>query len=271
MIVTHPLTIAEIFDRATTLVVRRWVPTVSIAAVLALPRLLQAIVFPNAAASSSAWFFAVLLTVVSLFVMPVFASAALALIFVGPDGTTLGEVLSRLFAAPWRFVRAALLYGFLGVVGILPLLGLISTMRGGTSTTVLVVVLLFFVWLVPALVGAFELQLAFVGCAIEETGATLSLMNACERSLRPGLRWRTVLLAFALTAAQTVPSFVLGWLIGVIAFTLGTPWVASLGVAVVEPLVWVVVIALTTVAAVDYRVRVEGSDLEAVLDATAPA
>jgi hypothetical protein len=266
MIVVQPLTIAEIFDRAVTLIVHRWRAALPLGIAIAMPGLALDLAFPYPPAVRHHLFGWMALGLANL-VVSVLGTIALAFLFAGPDGATLAQVVRRPFAAPWRYARAALLYTVIACFVAVPVVVLLSVARTAGIGGVVVVSLVCFV---PLLFVLFEISLAFIGCAIEGTGAVASLQNAWRRSYRPGLRRHTVLLAVGVQGVQVVPTF--GLFQASIMLHVHRAWMDQLSDVFVSPLTWIFGVALTTVAVVDYRLRAEGNDLDAALDgAPAPA
>jgi hypothetical protein len=266
VIVDRPLSIGEIFDRATTQVVRRWSLVVRPAVAMALIALLQAVVFPTAMSIRHApllW----LVLALARTAVTLFALAGLALAIGGPDGMTYAAVTQPLRDGAWRIVRAALLYAFLVFVACIPVFGVVASSR----TIGPLVFPIALVLLVPLAVLTFIVEVAFVDCVLEGTGATRSLMTAFERCWPAAGRWRMVGLALAVTLAQVVPAYALGLIIGAGSILLRVPALVAPLVAVVTPIPWIIVMALVTIAALDYRLRTEGTDLDAELDVPTPA
>jgi hypothetical protein len=265
VIVSRPLSIAEIFDRATTQIVRRWALLLRPAIGLALIGVLAALLFPSATAIRHGllWWFLIALVRA---VITVFAIAAFAVSVGAPDPVSYDDVRRVLTDGLWRFLRAALLYVFLMCVSFIPVVGAAAAGASlGPIAGVLAVVLV-----LPVVVLGFIVQVAFVDCVLEGTGATRSLMTAFERCWAPGRHWRTVLLAFAVGVAQFVPSWILGFIVGSLARLAHALLVVPALVALLSPIPWIIDLALVTIAALDYQLRAEGTDLDAELDLVAP-
>ncbi len=262
---TRPLTIAEIFDRAVTLIVRRWRPAVVITVIASLPQAASALLFvldPRIARHTGGA--VVLLTFVSG-LLTVYAFAALVMLFAGEDDDPGPFALfGAAFASFWRLFRISLMTGFLIVVAVAViaiLVSLLSTVGGVVAGTVVIVA-----GVLAGIPLAFAMELAICNAAIEGTGATKSVGNALYRVSARGSLLRSALLGYATTLCYFVPSMLVTAVAGMFVVTTKQTWIAIAA----QPLDRVVTMpffaALMTVAAIDYRVRSEGIDLEAALD-----
>jgi hypothetical protein len=200
----------------------------------------------------------------------VFATAAIYRVFAadGDDVDALGT-LRATFGEGWRLARVALLCGFVLFVWSVIGGGVAFTafrtagalggfVFGGVSLAVLGLLYVF-------------TQLVYAGAALEGTGATVSFVSALGRVRDAGTR-RGALLAGAAIAAQFIPTFVIDSAVRqLFVMEPGLRWTPALG-AVLDAFTGTLFFtAVITVAAIDYRVRSEGIDLEAALEAVASA
>jgi hypothetical protein len=269
MIAARPLTIAEIFDRAVTLVVHRWRAAVAIVLIGALPETVRtALVASNPRIALRQPLLIMLLQVLAGLLL-IYTLAALAMLFAGDrDDASALALLRTALTSFWRLLRVsiviALLFVVCGIAFGLLVFAAMQVMPGAFFVAAAAGVLV----LVPP---AFALQLALFDAALEGTGATLSVGAAFRRAFGHGETRRTVWLAYATAIAYFAPQFVVASAALFVAMMPGLQWV----LLVVPPLNALTGVlfgaAICTVAAVDYRMRHEGADLEAVLDAAEPA
>jgi hypothetical protein len=110
-------------------------------------------------------------------------------------------------------------------------------------------------------------QLALATAVLEGTGATGSFRTAAVRALRSGQRTRTALLSYALVSTYAV----LVYAPVLVLVTLARATNQGLLTVATTPLEGMAsfpfLVAVVTVAAADYRIRSEGADLEAALNA----
>jgi hypothetical protein len=262
-----PLTIAEIFDRAVTLVVRRWSTAAAIALIASIPATLsQALWLADPFVRRDMLGGVILLQLLTGVVL-IFAFAALALLFSGAaeDRSAL-ELYREAFGSFWRLLGVALASGFVAalVVALAVFLSGIGLAIGGFAG--LALVLLAVLLLTAPLL--FVAQLALANAVLEEMGVLDALDSAFSRSLLFGAqRRRTYLLALAVMIAYLAPRAIVTGTLAWVAVLTQQRWLLMLTPALVTLFAFVFVSAIVTVAALDYRVRAEGDDLEAVLDA----
>jgi hypothetical protein len=268
MMVVRPLTIAEIFDRAVTLVVRRWKPAAAIALILSIPQTIgTAMVGADAKPSPSQAVPYGLLQFAYAFGFT-YAFAALVMLFTGPEGqrgalALYGAALrsfGRLFAVSlWIGLT---LFGIAAVLAVVVVLGVLGGPVGiaiAGAIVVPVAVPLFFV-----------LQVALANAVVEGSRGTAPIGAAFRRALAPGRRVRTLLLSFAAVTCYFAPTVGIAAAAEALSSLTGQRWI-TVAADPVEVLASVVFYsAVVGVAAVDYRMRSEGTDLEGALDA-APA
>jgi hypothetical protein len=269
MIVTRPLAIGEVFDRATTRVVRRLAPVVVLSIVLAIPQIIQRELLRSAAAryDSGVILLGLLLTFLDV-VLALIGFAAFVRLFAGADDLTLGRAVQLVLKDdPWPLVRLALLALLAALVAIAVYLFGFSIVRGGGTVLVVVYGVLFFA---VGLLGVVFFQLAFATCVLDGTPATVSLRNTFQRAFgSTASRRRSILLSYAVLLAEFVPTYIVD--LGALALVRLThiPLVAEVGDALGAAVGTAIGAAVLTVAATDYRVRAEGTDLEAALDGSA--
>ncbi|HEX3550072.1 MAG TPA: hypothetical protein VHT53_06825 [Candidatus Elarobacter sp.] len=265
-----PMTIAQIFDRAVTLVVRRWRAAVLIAVIASLPEAGQvALLGADPAAARHSGGATVLLSFAFLLLF-LCAFAALAMLFTGDDDDANGLALYGLaFRSFWRLFRVSLATGLLLIVGVAA--GALVVTAASAVGGAIAAGILAFVVAVAIAPLFFVLETALCIAAIEGTGATISIGAAFRRTLPPGGRVRTALLGYAAVLCYFVPQLVVGTVAEMAAAATAQGWIRVIAVPVELITGLIFFIALTTVAAIDYRVRSEGVDLEAALDAREPA
>jgi hypothetical protein len=273
MIVSRPLTIAEIFDRTVTIVVQRWRIVAAFAALDATP---SAAITASTRGHDQTGPAAALQLIVSVLVG---ALAFSPLVRLGgepgvPDdvgillrravrdfGRSLGTLLLEYAAVTVVFAGAAaiVLAAFLGMRAL-----------AGTSAalvTSIVIALLIVPLMIPLFLVA---NVAYANVILEEVGPWRGVMSALSRVGTNGWR-RTWLLGAALSVASLTPIVAMDTVLRGLATSTGMWWLV-----LVEPYVGAaVIVAFGTVAgavaAVDYRNRRDGADLHAVLDTAPPA
>jgi len=272
--VLRPMTIAEIFDRAVTLVVKRWRAAIVITAIGAIPSTVAAALIVGASmpglARSLAVPFAILaflLVVVGSF-LTIASMAALTLLFAGtgdrPDAVAL-------FGAALRRLGGLFLVSLLsGVVGFLcaAVGGLavgIAALFGPIGIVIVGIVALLFV-----IAPLFASQLAFFDAVLEQTGPSTSISTAFRRVFRPGQQRRATALGAAVGLIYLAPVLVIEAAGSALATLPGLHWVPVVAAPLELMLGLSLLSATMTVAAIDYRLRSEGTDLRAALDAPAP-
>ncbi len=262
MIVERPLTIAEIFDRTVTIVVRRW-RVLSILGVLwAAPDVLIA-ALAHGRPDNGALFGQFLLDVGISSII-----AAAVVLAAGADETprSASAVLRAALARFRSLLGATIVISVLILIGLVLFLipGFVAARLAGRIAGIVVTVALIplaaFPWLVASL--------AFPIVVLENVGAGVAVRRAVERARRDSLR-RACLLGLALLV------FFFGIPFAVVAgletlADLPGLWFVNVFVPLVNNLLLsTLATSLLTVAALDYRVRSEGTDLAAAVDAAA--
>lgn len=271
MSAVRPRTIAEIFDRAVTLVVHRWSAGATIALIASIPATLsQALRLVDPRALRHVPILVLGLQLLSAGALA-YGFAALAQLYAGTEEqpSALG-LFTAAFGSFWRLLRVALACAFVAglVVALAIFAGSIGRGIGGpagwglTASAVL-------------LLGSpivFVAQLALANAVLEGMGALDALDSAFARALLFGTGWRrTYLLAMAVLMAYLAPRAIVTATLAAVAVLTRQAWLMLLAPAFVTLLAFVFVSAVVTVAALDYRLRAEGDDLEAALDAPAAA
>lgn len=263
--IDRPLTIAEIFDRAVTVIVRRWSTAAAIALIASLPQVAQ-----TALVASSATFvrrepFAFFVLELVYLVGLAFAFAALVLLFAGAEPGANALLLYRAaFASFWRILRVGFVDVFLtGVaVAIAVLLTFGLSAVAGIAGTIVGMVL----GALAVIPIFFTLQLAFSGAVLEGTGAMNSIDAAFRRAFSRGARARTAKLSFAAILTYAGPNYIISGLLAYASLATGRTWLIVLASPLALATAFVFFTAVVTIAGIDYRVRAEGVDLEAALD-----
>jgi hypothetical protein len=268
MIVTRPLGIGELFDRATTRLVRRLVPVVALSILLAIPQVARQAVVHQAAYryNSGEVVLGLLLSFFDAILAIVGFAVFVRLYAAGEDVTLASAVRTVLQDDPWRLVRLSLLTALAGALAAVVWVFGVAIVRGGGAAVVGTFSIVYLAAIAPGIVF---FQLAFATCVLDGTPATVSVRNTAERGFGHGASRRTILLLYAVLLAEFVPTYIMDGaavaltrLTHVVLFTdVGTALGAAIGTAIGA--------ALLTVAASDYRMRAEGTDLEATLDESA--
>jgi hypothetical protein len=270
MIAVRPHTIAEIFDRAVTLIVRRWSTAAAVALIASIPSALSAALQaadPRIAGHAS---FAPALLQFAFGVGLIYAIVALTLLFAGSeDRPSAFALYGAALGSFWRYLRVSIMTGFL--LGITAALGALLIFVASTAAGVAGTVVAAAVAAIVAVPVFFVLQLALADAALEGTGATTSVGDAFRRALSGDQRVRTAKLAFAAVLCYFAPQFVIEAASALLVDLTKQRWIAVLAPPLEMITGLVFFAAVVTVAAIDYRVRKEGADLDAVLDATEPA
>lgn len=257
MIVDRPLTLGEIFDRAVTLVVRRFPTVLIIGAATAVPVVLSGVLeyFAGGHPSSGARLGSAVLRLISnLLILVTYGGFAL-LFAQGDDGPSGLTLIGIAFSRFWRFFRVSFATGIV-TVGIVAG-GLIAVMT--------------FAWAGPigvgiagAAVGAalllplFASQQAFYIAILEDVDAWRAVSLAFSRVLQRGQRKRSWVLGFFIAVIYIAPFLVFG---GVAQFLTAFPWAVTILEAVFTVVALALLTATMTIAALDYRVRTQGTDL----------
>jgi hypothetical protein len=264
----RPMTIAEIFDRAVTLTVRRWQPAFWLTVLALTPDLIQrAASHGRTLAGRELW-----------------AGLAIGIVF----GAFAWPALIRLFAEPERGSAAELLRRSLPDVGRVLATSLLIWTLVFVPLIVLVIGwgIAYGLWRVPGgiiaavVVGAPLLVVApaafCVLCIItpililERSGPWESVRTAVRRARRGGFA-RASLLGAAILAAVLIPVQLLDGGLAQLAHLPGWWWIPIPGVVLEGMIGTAFGSAVVTVVAIDYRVRAQGTDLHAALDLPAPS
>jgi hypothetical protein len=269
VIVTRPLTIGELFDRATTHLVRRLTPVIALSIALAIPQIVQRELLRNGDARHDSGVIVVWLLVVFLEAAPTLIGfAAFVRLFAADDDLTLVRAVHLVLEDDlWPLVRLALLALFATLIAIVVYLTGLSVVRYGVAVLVEAYAVLFAAVALPGIVFS---QLAFATCVLDGTPATVSIRNTIERAFGTSAsRWRTVLLLYAVLLAELVPTYIVDLGSSALVRLTHVRLTAEVGNALGAAIGTAISAALLTVAAIDYRVRADGLDLEASLDGTA--
>lgn len=260
-IAARPLAIGEIFDRAVTLLARRWRAALLVgAAVSLLPTLAQGLIVADRASPFALW----LLRIVGA-AGYLYGFAALVAILAG------GSPRELVAAPAARLLRAGLVAGFVFslawiVANAVSGLAWREMASGAIAIAPAGAVLLgaAFAILYPLMLVS---QVAVATAVLEGTGGTRSFVVAATRALVPGQRLRTALLAYAVSLAYSVLNGLPDLALGAEARSTDHWWLTAAAVPLATIGSFAFLAAVVTVAANDYRVRREGADLEAALDA----
>ncbi len=266
-LVARPLTIAEIFDRAVTLVVQRRGPVLLLSALVVLP-----LVPLRALPSSSHWFAsAVLLLGLTGFFVGALGSAALVNVLAGrAQGAR--EALRLARRDVWLAVRSYFVAGAaLAIVTwgcAFPVQLALGTASGGSALGRLEGGALLGI---PAAVVAapvvLALSIAFPTTILERSRASEGIARAWSRVFHRGDLGRAWLLGAALGLVTNGIEYVLQAAVEHVAGATGAAWLSGVEACLVGVCTLAYGTALTTIAAIDYRVRTQGADLDAALDA----
>lgn len=270
---TSSLTIAEIFDRAVTLVVRRWRTVLILCLIAAVPDVLMKLLLrgrsPNVAET-------VLGFAVDSLVYALPFAAFVHAIAEDDAPHSIAQLLRRALRDYPRSLGAFVLLDALLIVVALAAAGIIlMSARAGvaiagrtgglvagplTALALLIVVLPFFT----------VFSIAYPTTILEGLSPWRALTTAAARALRRDLR-RSWLLGAGLIVVSVGPFIVFDTALGQLASIPGLAWTPALG-PLLEAVTGVAYgTALGVVAAIDYRNRREGADLHAVLDTASPA
>jgi hypothetical protein len=270
MIVARPLTIAEIFDRTVTLAVQRWRPIVVLALLGAIPSVLARGATHGQDPSGPALAGYLLCTL-----------ALGALIYPASIRAFAEDVEPRSIAALLRRAvpdvgRSLLLFVLMDAVLFVPffafaLIVAVAYIVGHLAGAVLAGVVLDVPTLI-ALPGLYViLTIVYPMMILEGTGVWRSLRNAWRRAQGGGFA-RTWLLGAAVLFAVCTPAIAVDAGLKQLATVLGGLWWLTLPGTLLASLIGTGFgMGLSTIAAVDYRLRAEGTDLHAALEMPAPA
>ncbi len=270
MIVARPLTIAEIFDRTVTLAVRRWRPIVLLALLSAIPSVLaRAASHGQDPTGAALVVYLVCSAVVGVFIYPafihIFADEA--------EPRSVADVLSRAARDFWRSLLANLLIGTAIFVPILLLIFAVAVgyLFAHLPDAIVVGVVLGLPTLAALPMVFAILAIVYPMLILERTGPWGTLRNARRRAGRGGYV-RTWLLGAAMVVAVETPAIAISIALDQVAKVLGGLWWLALpGMFVALMITTAVGSGLSTIAAIDYRLRAEGTDLQAALEMPVPA
>jgi hypothetical protein len=263
VIVERPLTIAEIFDRTVTIVVRRWRVLTVLSALGAAPDVLINSFSHGHLTDNDALFGQFLLDVgVGAIVGGAVVLAA------GADEAPRSPlaVLRAALTRFWSLLAATILIGLciLAVLALCAIPGVVAARFAGNVAGIVVTAVVVPVAAFPALV----VSLAFPIVVLEDVGAAVAVRRALERARRDSLRRAWLLgLAFLIFLFGIPLAVVAG--LAALAELPGLWFVSVLEPVLNDVLLGTLSTSLLTVAALDYRVRSEGTDLAAAVDAAA--
>jgi hypothetical protein len=266
-----PLTIAEIFDRAVTLVVRRRAPVALFSVLL---------VVPSAAFQLTSWPLPSPAAPLALLIVVVPFAGALwhaSLVNVLAGRATTASAALRLAAAnywaPLRsYVLAGTAQGVLNVMCLLPARLVSGGVPDGSWTARSLGAALLGVP-AAALIAPLTLvfSIAFPITVLERRGASNGIAVAWSRVMRRGGLRRAWLLGGAMALVMFGVELVAPEAVQQIGPAAAPGWRDAIETLIVGTVTLAYGSALSTLAAIDYRVRAEGVDLEAALDAREPA
>ncbi len=268
MIVTRPLSIGELFDRAVTLVVRRRRAVLRLGLAVALPLSLAELLEAYGGTNSGAHVLRALATFGGA-LAAFYASAGIAIVIAGNrDDPGLRAVVGAVSARFWPLIRVGLLTAVVFSVTFAIAAAAVAFALAASGPVGGAIVA------VPVGLAAvpvfFTMELAYTVAVLERVGAAAAVRVAWRRAFREGF-WRTWLLGLAVTLAYLGPFVVIESATGLVVKVPGWAWVSAVSTFVEYATAFVFFNAVLAVASVDYRVRQEGFDLEAALDAPQPA
>jgi hypothetical protein len=271
MIVARPLTIAEIFDRTVTLTVQRWRPIVVLALLGSIPSVLARVATRGQDPSGPAL---AAYLVCTLAVGALIYPASIRAFADDVEPSSIAALLRR--AAP-DVGRSLLLFVLIDAVLFVPffafaLIVAVAYIIGHLAGAVLAGVVLGVPTLI-ALPGLYAiLTIVYPMMILEGTGVWRSLRNAWRRGAQGGGFARTWLLGAAVLFAVCTPAIAVDAGLKQLATVLGGLWWLTLPGTLLASLIGTGFgMGLSTIAAIDYRLRAEGTDLHAALEMPAPA
>jgi hypothetical protein len=270
MMVARPLTIAEIFDRTVTLAVQRWRPIVVLSLLGSIPSVIERAATHGQDPSGPplAAYLAGSL-VLGAFIYP----AGIRAFADDVEPRSISGLLRRAAPDVWRSLLLFLLVDALLFVPIIALAVIVTVayVIGHVLGAVLVGIVLGIPTLI-ALRGLYViLTIVYPMLILERTGVWRSLRNAWRRTQSDGFS-RTWLLGAAVLVAVFVPAIAVDAGLKQLAAVLGALWWLTLPGTFLASLIGAgFATGLSTVAAIDYRLRAEGTDLVAALEIPAPA
>ena len=269
MIASRPLTIAEIFDRTVTIIVRRWRVVVAFAAIDATPSALVTAFFRGHDQTGPA-------AVLQLIVAVLFGSLAFSpLVRLGADPDPPNDVgrLLRLAVHDYGRSLGSWLLSYAVFLVVLAIAGIIAAGAAlgvrlvlgpnGFLITAVVGGLMVLAVLMPLFLVT---TVAYANVVLECVGPWRGLTSAAARIGKEALP-RTCLLGAALLIVSLAPVFVVDSALRPLVTATGMWWILLPEPYLVMMTGAAFAMVAGAVAAVDYRNRREGADLHAVLDA----
>jgi hypothetical protein len=270
MMIARPLTIAEIFDRTVTLAVKRWQPVVVLTMLSGIPDLVLRATSRGHAPADGSFFWAIVLGSLAGAV----AYPGIIHAFADRDEPRsirqlLGRAIPDFWRSMWTFmaIAAVILAPSAAVIFLVGAAFRAGQLPGAiVAGTILGIPALLVVPFTYTL-----LSIVYPTLILERTGAMRSFRNAWSRAGRGGYV-RTSLLGAAMLAAIFAPGIGIDFVVDRSGTTLGELWWLTLLLTPVSELIGTGFgIGLATVAAIDYRLRAEGTDLHAALEMPEPA
>jgi hypothetical protein len=270
MILARPLTIAEIFDRTVTLTVQRWRPIAVLALLSAIPSMLSRAASHGQDPKGAA----LVLDLVCSLVVGAFTYSAFVNVFA--DEGQPRSIAYLLREAAHDFRRSLLAILLIDAAFFAPLFLLVFIVAAAYFIAHIAGAIVAGVVLgLPAVASppaVFTiLAIVYPMLILERTGPWATLRNAWRRAGRGGYA-RTWLLGASIAVAVETPAIALSVVLEQVAKMLGGLWwLAFPGVFVALMITTAFGSGLSTIAAIDYRLRAEGTDLHAALEMPAPA
>ena len=270
----RPLTIAEIFDRAVVLCVRRWRIAVVLSLAVALPSTVLRAIGGGRLPGGHAGYWGALLIGVPIVA---FFSAALVRAYGDPGAPA---EFGRLLRGAARDYRRALpsyaLVTLLFYAGLVLVETVVATVfaagssAGGVATGVVLAALVGIALLAVSVPLCTVVLLAYPTTLLEGVGARRGLVLTFER-VRSGPFARAWLLGAALLTVWLGPMILVSSSVDRAAMVTGWSWLRLAEPAISVLAGWPYSGAASVVAAIDLRLRREGADLQAALEQAPPA
>ena len=261
----RPLTIGEIFDRAVTIVARRWRAATLFSTLIALP---PAFIGAVAGSKDALVGTLILAALVVSFVVGALCSAALVIVFADASatvGSAVAAARGRLWPELRSYAITTVALSTIGLVCAVPSFALGarlgSTLSGYEGSMLFGVPIAFVV--APVMLA---LSIAFPTTVLERVGASRGVSLAWSRVFRSGDTRRAWLLGAAVLVVAFGIDAVLDFAAEQAASALEAAWISRVASLVTAIGTLAYGTAVTTLAAIDYRVRTQGTDLEAALD-----
>jgi hypothetical protein len=255
-----PLSVGEIVNRAITLTLRNWQPSLALASAVAVVSVFEGALFAGAPFSTRAWLGNGALEAADDLVGGAMLLALAALL--AGRATTLGAALQQVRTGGWRYARFVALYGAVSVV----LWVFFEVARGWQVGRFSFVA--FIAGNVALAFGTLALSLTGAVVVLEGRGVRDAMATALRRSSRRDQALRIAFLAFGLGCAYVGVLFTIGTIGSIAGLVLPGQIGPTLGNFLDVVVNWLLVSAVGIVLACDQRLRAEGSDLEAELDAS---